>query len=270
MAARQAAVAGRFYPEGREELWQELEEFFSGLKLKQNSRLIISPHAGYTYSGRLAALAFSRLAKAESYVLLGPNHTGFGSPVSITEAKQWETPLGRLQVDRELAEKIVEEINAEFDESAHLQEHSLEVQLPFLQFLQEKIGGTAKNAKIVPITLAEQSQGELETLGKLIGNLEKKTSVIISSDFTHYEPAEQAREKDLKAIAFLEKMDSTGFYEYVLNNKISVCGAGAIVAGIGFGKEIGLKKGELLNYANSGDVTGEEESVVGYAAIAFQ
>jgi len=262
MNERESFVAGSFYPGSKERLEEELELFFKNEEKKPETAVIVSPHAGYEYSGRVAAKAFARLENQETTVILGPNHTGMGLPVSVSNADQWKTPLGILKVDSEKREKLLEALETEADDEAHFQEHSIEVQLPFLRFL-------FGDKKILPVCVMSHNLEGLVNLGNALALLEN-VSVVVSSDFSHFLPLENAREKDLEAIEFIKNLDIAGFYREVNEKQLSICGSGPIIAGMQFALKKGYKSAELLEYNTSASVTKDEMNVVGYAAIAFK
>ena len=230
---------------------------------------LICPHAGYTYSGPVAASAFYELAmdgKPDTVVLLGPNHTGYGSALALMREGVWRTPLGDVQVDSKMADAIMHETSIiDVDEVAHRFEHSLEVQLPFLQFLY---GNTFK---IVPICFLMQDYDSAVEVGRaLIEALDATNTVVIaSSDMTHYEPAKIAASKDQAALKAVAEMDAKRFYETVETQNITACGYAPITSVITYGVGV-CAKAQLLSYHNSGDVTGDYSSVVGYAAVSFR
>lgn len=279
MRIRRAAVAGLFYPSTRDELLRQLGEAFAkgpGEKPSAGSYTgkvigIVAPHAGYVYSGYVAAYGYAELARGgspEVVILLGPNHHGIGMPVAASEADAWETPLGTVEVDKELARRLVEwsEVIA-FDESAHRYEHSLEVQLPFLQYV------FGSDFRIVPITMYLQNLEVSRRVGGAIARafteLGVKAYVVASSDFTHYEEARKAAEKDRAAIEAILRLDDAGLYDVIIEKDVTACGYGAIMALIAAARRLAPSSAKLLKYANSGDVTGEYSEVVGYASIAF-
>jgi len=229
---------------------------------------LISPHAGYMYSGPVAASAYFELAqdgKPDTVVLLGPNHTGYGSALSVMTEGIWQTPLGNVEVDSNIAKAIMQETKIlDIDEVAHRYEHSIEVQLPFLQFLY---GNTFK---IVPICFLMQNFDSAVEIGKALEEALDSTNtlVIASSDMTHYEPAKKAAEKDQAALKAITDMDAKRFYETVEAQNITACGYAPITALITYANGV-CAKAQLLNYHNSGDITGDHTSVVGYAAVKF-
>jgi MEMO1 family protein len=264
---RQPAVAGQFYPLRSENLEKELKRCFEGLEIRKRNILgAVCPHAGYTYSGKVAAHVYAVLPKADTYVLFGPNHTGYGSPVSVS-IDTWKTPLGTIEVDRELAEGLSGSI-IDADELGHRYEHSIEVQLPFLQYRFDQ------DFKILPICLGMQDEETAIEVGNLIANLVsesgKKVAFIASSDFTHYQPANLAREIDNEIIEAILDLDISGIYERLYRRNASVCGYGPISAMLTASQKLGANRAELLNYSNSGDISGDMNAVVGYAAIIVE
>ena len=221
------------------------------------------------YSGPVAATSFYELAqdgKPDTVILLGPNHTGYGSALSIMREGIWQTPLGNVEIDSALADAILHETNIlDIDELAHRFEHSLEVQLPFLQYLY----GDA--FKIVPICYQLQDYDSAVEIGRaLVEALDATNTVVIaSSDMTHYEPAKLAAAKDQAALKAVTALDAKSFYETIENQNITACGYAPITSLITYAAGI-CAKAQLLNYHNSGDVTGDHSSVVGYAAVSFK
>jgi MEMO1 family protein len=229
---------------------------------------LICPHAGYMYSGPVAASAFYELAvdgKPDTVVLLGPNHTGYGSGLALMREGFWRTPLGDVELDSGLADAILHETSiVDVDETAHRYEHSIEVQLPFLQFLY----GNA--FKIVPICFLMQDYDSAVDVGRaLVEALDAKNALVIaSSDMTHYEPSKTAAAKDQAALKAVIDVDSKRFYQTVETQNITACGYAPITSLITYAVGV-CAKAKLLSYHNSGDVTGDYSSVVGYAAVKF-
>ena len=230
---------------------------------------LICPHAGYRYSGPVAAHGFYELAldgKPDSVVLLGPNHTGFGSALSLMREGIWRTPLGDVEVDSKLADNILHETQiVDVDEVAHRFEHSIEVQLPFLQFLY------GNEFKIVPISFLMQDYDSAIEVGRaLVEALDATNAVVVaSSDLTHYEPAELAAAKDQAALKAVVDLDEKLFYQTIETQRITACGYGPIASLLAYVKGVNAKA-TLLSYHNSGDVTGDYSSVVGYASVSFR
>ena len=231
---------------------------------------LICPHAGYMYSGPVAAHAFYELAidgKPDTVVLLGPNHTGYGGALSLMREGKWHTPLGDIEINSAIADAILHETNlVDVDELAHRYEHSIEVQLPFLQFLF----GNA--FKIVPICFQIQDyDSDIEVGAALTEALDATNSVVIaSSDMTHYESAKSAAAKDHAALKAVIDMDAKRFYQTVETQNITACGYAPITALITYANGVLAKDAKLLSYHNSGDITGDHTSVVGYAAVSFR
>jgi AmmeMemoRadiSam system protein B len=264
---RRPAVAGSFYPRQPEDLKEELEAAFSGASGSEPLPILgaVVPHASYVYSGAVAAEVYARLPKRETFVLIGPNHRPYiGLPVALSR-DSWMTPLGVVECDVEMADLLKGSIIGA-DESAHLQEHSLEVQIPFLQARFESF-------KILPICMGlldEETAVEVgEAVGEAAKSLGRDCTIIASSDFTHYEPQEEARRKDSRVIEAILRMDVSEVYKIVYGLNLTACGYGPISATITASKILGAKIGKLLRYSTSGDVIGDFSQVVGYGAIAF-
>jgi AmmeMemoRadiSam system protein B len=262
---RQAEVAGTFYPKNKKQLEDQLKKLFEKVPESKKSQCIVAPHAGYTYSGKTAAVSFNAVEKAETFVILGTGHTGLGSKISVSTADSWETPLGEAKIDSKLRKSLLETLGIQGDTVAHIGEHSCEVQIPFIQFLFPK-------AKILPIVVGTPDLGKLEALGNALFKAQKgkSVSVVASGDFSHFIPKEEAKKIDLEAIALIEKMDIPGFYSLVTRKRLSICGLSPITAAMFFAKKLGLKKGKLLKYDSSATATGDIGRVVGYAAIEFE
>jgi AmmeMemoRadiSam system protein B len=273
---RMPVVAGRFY-EGEVKLLNERIKncFLKGLgpgRLPEgdfgNSRFlraVISPHAGYVYSGMPAAHSYLRIhedGKPDHIVILGPNHYGTGSRVAVCN-DNWETPLGTVRYDAELGSAIVDaNEHATNDCVAHSSEHSIEVQLPFLQYI------FGDDFSFVPISIRDPTYDVCASVGQTIAQIaeERDILVIASSDFTHFESAESAKIKDNQAMEYLEFLDAKGFIEFVRGHRVSICGAGPIATAMVYAKERGATQFNVLKYTNSGDVTGNYNDVVAYVA----
>jgi AmmeMemoRadiSam system protein B len=234
---------------------------------------IVSPHAGLVYSGSVAGAVYSRIELPGTFVLIGPNHTGLGAPVSLMANGSWQTPLGTVRINEELAAAVLSKSRRIHDDTlAHLQEHSLEVQLPFIQYLK-------KEFTIVPIQMLDTRLETCIELGNAIASAItesfarstefKKAGVLIvaSSDMSHYVSAETAKKKDHAAIKRILELDAPGLYNTVRDENISMCGYGPAVAMLTACKILGATKAELVKYTNSGDVSGDYDQVVGYAGI---
>jgi len=270
---RHPIVAGSFYPEDPEELSRYLDSLIgegfvpSSLPLPHPAGLIV-PHAGYPYSGAVAAAGFKEIAKRgtpRTVILLGANHTGFGATVSLGDHAGWETPLGIVRTNGELIERLAEK-GLVIDNSAFIREHSLEVELPFIaRIWGDEVG-------LVPICVMSMGDWKVyEEAGQLIAEAlgDELGLIVASSDFTHYEPDELARSLDRSAIEMILALDGRGFIEEWMRRRLSICGAGAIATLIAACNSLGLTSARLLDYRTSGDTTGDRSAVVGYAAISF-
>jgi len=237
-------------------------------KLK-NTVGLISPHAGYMYSGPVAAHGYHYLAldgQPDTVVLLGPNHTGVGSGLAIMREGAWNTPLGEVIIDTAVADAIVGQASIiDVDETAHMREHSIEVQLPWLQFLY------GSSFKFVPICFLMQDLESSREVGIATAKaLEDKNALVIAStDMTHYESQKMAESKDKPVLEAASKLDEKGLYSAVEGFQVSMCGYGPTVAAITAAKELGAEAGKLLCYKTSGDVVGDYSAVVGYASLIF-
>jgi hypothetical protein len=274
---RLPVVAGQFYDGTKESLLKQIEWCYrhpqgpgtiAQAKLGPRNVLgLVSPHAGYMYSGPVAAHGFACLAEdgmPKSVVIVSPNHTGTGSGVSIMLSGSWKTPLGEVKIDQELAEAILKSSEIiDRDEEAHACEHSIEVQLPFLQHL-------SRNFTFVPITMMLQDGRTSVEVGEAISraSVKKDVLVIASTDFTHYESQNSAAKKDRKAIDKILSLDGSGLLQVVEEEAISMCGYGPVVAMLQASKNLGAKKAKLLKYATSGETAGPMTQVVGYGSIA--
>jgi len=277
---RAPAVAGIFYPSNARELYQLIEHSFREQRFgpghlppseefsRQRIYGIVSPHAGYVYSGAVAANGYYETSSMnfDRIVMIGPNHYGIGTGLATVRNGIWETPLGEVEVDSELASQIAENSGIlDFDELAHSRDHCLEVQLPFLQYIKKN------QFKIVPIIMIMQDKVTASEIGEsiAISTRNLNTLLIASSDFTHYEPNDEAYRKDDELIKAILSLDISNFYSTFERLNVSACGYGAIASIMTAAKSLGATKGELLRYATSGDVMGDINNVVGYASIIF-
>ena len=281
MKIRPAAVAGSWYAGTPNRLREQIEGLFTHRLgpgslpsvIKEGPRSVVGlvvPHAGYIASGPVAAHAYYHLAKdgkPDVIVIFGPNHTGRGSGLALMNEGVWRTPLGDVEIDSETADRILQASRiVDVDEMAHAYEHSIELQLPFLQYLY------GSDFKFVPICFMMQDLESSREVGKAVAKAlkGKKALVIASSDMTHDEPQETAEKKDGLAIDAALKMDEGLYYSTVESYAISTCGYGPTIAAITATKELGAKKAQLLCYKTSGDIFGDYHSrIVGYASIAF-
>jgi MEMO1 family protein len=264
---RAPAVAGRFYPSDPRALAAEIDKYISGAGKKVRARACVVPHAGYMYSGHVAGAVYGALEIPSRCVLIGPRHFPYGAPLSILTEGNWATPFGEAPVDSSLGAQIARACPLlREDPVSHQTEHSLEVQLPFLQRL-------APDFRFVPIVLASDRFGALEELGhglaRVLAPQGQPVLLVISSDMNHYESDEVTRAKDLKAIDRILAVDPRGLYDTVRNEEISMCGYAATVASLVALCDLGVSEAKVVRYATSGDVSGDRDEVVGYAGIVF-
>ena len=275
---RRPAVAGSFYAGDSKSLNIQIENCFLDKigpgeiplvnpKKGENIIGLVSPHAGYMYSGPVAANGFYKIAldgKPDTIIILGPNHRGFGEDISIMAEGKWETPLGELEIDTDLAESILRNSKIiKNDKKAHQYEHSIEVQLPFIQYI------FGKDIKFVPICMTRQDiNTDIEIAKSICSSVfDKHILIIASSDFTHYEPQEYAENVDEQAINAILEFNPKKLYDMIYHQNLTMCGPGPITVMLIACETLGAKKAELLKYATSGDVSGMYDQVVGYASV---
>ena len=276
MQVRTPAVAGMFYPGQKNELVSVINECFlhkygPGKKPPSDTKEkifgVICPHAGYMYSGPVAANSYYLISSyhPDLVIILGPNHWGIGCNVAVMKDGVWQTPLGQVEVDSDAVANLSKISDAiELDFFSHTKDHSLEVQVPMLQKIYSRF-------KILPIILIDQSYEMAKELGPAVAKIAKtkKTMIVGSSDFTHYEPNDYAHTQDEALIEPILRLDLDGFYDVLKRKNVSACGYGAMATTMVACKELGATEGRLLRYATSGDIAGEKSSVVGYASICF-
>jgi len=275
---RSPAVAGMFYHLNPEMLRKQIKGCFNhklGPKKIKEEKFIatIVPHAGYPYSGPIAAWTYSKISKC-NYVILGPNHRIFGSKFGVMREGVWKTPIGSAKINKEVTTKLIESNPLlEYDVISHEAEHSIEVQLPFLQYRFKD------DFEFVPISVInefpsfdflEECKIVGKTIAKVIKKEKKKWIVIASTDFSHYIPYDLAYSTDKDVIDAILELDEREVFAKIQERNASVCGFGPIVIAISVSKELGAKKGRLLKYATSGDVTFDKGAVVGYASIILE
>jgi len=261
---RKPCVAGRFYPGTKTGLEESVEAFLADSP-KEDAIVLISPHAGYMYSGATAGAAFSSVNIPDRVILLGPNHTGIGPDASVMPSGSWEIPTGRVEVDEELASMVIAAsplFTSDFE--AHEMEHSLEVQLPFVHRANP-------SAKIVPITVMRANRKECADMGRaLAGVVSKargKTLILVSSDMNHYESDAVTRGKDLLAIEKMTALDAEGLLDVTGKKDITMCGVLPAAIAISAAVVLGAKSGRLVSHTTSGEASGDMNSVVGYAGL---
>ena len=265
---RQPVVAGRFYPDSPDQLRKELEMYSGTPDVDSDrpvDRLVMVPHAGYMFSGEPCGKTLAQSKLADTVFLLGPNHTGLGSPLSVWDTGSWEFPGGKLDVDEVLAAKLIDS-GAGFvsNEKAHSREHSLEVIVPFLHY-------TNPATKIVPVCVSEASPSNLRKAGEAIADIMENhpepISIVVSSDMSHFISADQAKKLDSMALEAIIRMDPSDLYSIVSSNQISMCGVLPMTMGMFAVKKLGATSGKLVQYTNSGQATGDHERVVAYAGV---
>jgi AmmeMemoRadiSam system protein B len=262
---RQPVVAGQFYPAEKVDLSATVRSYMKPDVEKKAAIAVMSPHAGYLYSGGVAGKTISYAEIPEEVLILGPNHHGRGHEVAVYSEGAWDTPLGTVPILSDMAELVLAECSmSASDTVAHMFEHSLEVQVPFLQFAQPSL-------KILPICISHMPLEMLLELGegvaRAIGAMKKKPLIVASTDMTHYESGEAARMKDFMALEKVLSLDPEGLYQVVRDNRISMCGVMPSVVMLQAAKTLGAQKAELIAYSNSGDITGDQSEVVGYAGV---
>lgn len=265
---REPAVADQFYSGDKTRLTRQIESFMKVSEPKEDVMAIVSPHAGYVYSGSVAGAVFSRINVPEDVVVLGPNHRGYGADGAIMTTGTWIMPQGPVEINSTLSGLILDKSRyLADDERAHLYEHSLEVQIPFIQYVKPDF-------KLVPIVLLRADFKVCEDIGlaiaRAIEDYGKKVLMVASTDMTHYESQKAAQEKDQRAIKKILEMDAKGLLETVIRYNISMCGVIPATIVLIASKALGATEAQLVKYATSGDVSGEYSQVVGYAGLIIK
>jgi AmmeMemoRadiSam system protein B len=265
---RQPAVSGQFYDSDPSRLEAMVKGLLPGPVARVNAKAVLCPHAGLIYSGPVAGAVYAGIVFPETFVLLGPNHTGLGSNVSIMPEGKWEIPTGTVIIDESLSSRILENVPIVIEDSrAHRFEHSLEVQLPFITHF-------SKSTKIVPITIMSATLTELKAIGEGLAKCIELTDypvvVAASSDMSHFMPDEEAREIDRMAIEAVLDLDPDGLYNVVVDNNISMCGYMPAVAMLSAARALKASEARLIKYTTSAEVSGDYSSVVGYAGIVIK
>ncbi len=265
---RRPAVAGQFYQGEKERLIEQVGKYIDPHSAKETVSGIVVPHAGFIYSGPVAGAVYSSIKFPATFVLLGPNHTGLGPGISLMDDCEWEIPVCAFEVDRKLAAKI--SVNAPQitrDNQAHMFEHSIEVQLPFISYFSNAV-------KIVPISLLSASLYDClelaKGIAKAVRSVDYPVVIAASSDMSHYLPDKTARQKDKMAIDKMLEVDAEGLYETVMKEKISMCGVLPVTVMLAAARMLGANSARLIKYATSGEVSGDFDSVVGYAGIVVR
>jgi MEMO1 family protein len=265
---RPPAVAGLFYPSEPKELARQIDGFCTGGAPKSAAIGCVVPHAGYVYSGHVAGAVYATIEIPRRCILLGPRHYPQGQPLAILSEGSFLTPLGDAPIDQKLAKQLAHECPTLREDSlAHAKEHSLEVEIPFLQRLRPDV-------RFVPIVLGTDRYGAIEELGHAVASVIKAQSdpvlIIASSDMNHYESDAVTRVKDERAIARILELDPQALYETVRREGITMCGYAATVAMLVAAKDLGAREADLVRYATSGEINGDYGRVVGYAGITIR
>ncbi len=267
--ARPAAVAGRFYPSDRDALRALVDEFLGDVKGEERpARAVIAPHAGLIYSGRCAAEVFGRVRLAPVVVVLCPNHTGVCDArggASLWGRGSFQTPLGAVPVAEEFARVLESRCRlVEHDPSAHVREHAIEVELPFLSVLSPR-------SAIVPIVLAwddwDRCRELAAALARLVAEWPADVLLVASSDMNHFESAARAAEKDRVALAAIERLDAEELLSVCRREHVTMCGRAPAAVAVEAARQLGASRAEVVDYRHSGMVTGDDSSVVAYAGV---
>jgi MEMO1 family protein len=265
---RDPAVAGVFYPGLENELNQVVDDYLAmGAPAVEEALVVVSPHAGYIYSGAVAGETIGRVKIPRRVVILGPKHRAGGLAAAVSGASAWTFPFGQVPVDKEFSEALVRETIVEFDDVAHRLEHSLEVQVPFLV-------RSNSDTKITALALGFLEPGELREIGAGLARTIEKSSepvlIVASTDMSHHIPADTAARLDQEAIARVVALDPDGLLETVFKNQISMCGVVPTAVALHAAKALGATESKLVRYSNSGQVSGDYSAVVGYAGMVIK
>ncbi len=264
---REPVVAGQFYPASSSELSMQVSSYTEDIADKKSAIGIVSPHAGLMYSGKVAGAVFSRIRVPETIILIGPNHTGLGSPVSIMSSGEWQVPTGQLSIDEDIALKLKAHSSIfEENSKAHEKEHSLEVQLPFVLHFGPSV-------KIVPISVMNGPLEKCRIIGRALADVIEDSghpvTIVASSDMSHYVSDAIAKEKDSKAIERILALDPEELYNTVVQENISMCGVMPVTSMLFAAGKLGAKKAELVKYMTSGEISGDYDYVVSYAGLVI-
>jgi len=276
---REPIVAGQFYSDDKEELTGEIQKAFNKVPDTFNKNCIgaIVPHAGYMFSGECAAYSYKTVGdNFDLFIILGFSHRGYGKGGAGASKKDWKTPLGICRTDKNFADMLIENNIAMVDEESHMLEHSIEVQLPFIQYLN-------KDIKILAISVPNDI--DFIKIGKMAAEIiktsKKRVCVLASSDFTHYgrnygyvpfhdNIRENLKKLDMGAVKHIEDLDSTGFLEYIDKTGATICGSSPIALQIEIMKGLGVKKADLIKYYTSADITGDFMNSVSYISVIYK
>ncbi len=265
---RRPAVAGTFYPGSPEELFSMIQRMIPSAVSEKKAKGVIAPHAGYIYSGRTSAKVFAAIDIPDTVIILAPNHTGMGKAAALWPVGEWEIPGAKIPINSNLAELIMDNSSVvEEDYQAHLYEHAAEVEIPFLYYFN-------KNISIVPIVLYPLPYDYCVEIGTAIARSIQEYNndvlIVASSDMTHYESAEAAKSKDSLAIERILALDPEGLYRVIREYDITMCGFIPATIMLIASLQLGASKATLIDYTNSGEVTGDFSSVVAYAGVVVE
>lgn len=265
---RTPAVAGQFYYGSAAKLNQQVEKYINKHLAKEHAIGVLSPHAGLIYSGSVAGAVYSSIRFPKTFVLLGPNHTGLGSKISMMASGEWEIPTGNFLIDENLSHKIAMNVPlVAKDAQAHTFEHSIEVQLPFIAYFSTE-------PRIVPIAIMSASLEECRVIGEGIAKSIKEANydviIVASSDMSHYVSDDVARQKDKKALDMIKDLEPEGLYNTVLRERISMCGYLPTAIMLFAANTLGAKEAKLIKYTTSAEVSGDYDQVVGYAGMIIK
>jgi hypothetical protein len=263
---RKPFVAGQFYPGRSRELREMLLRMSEPEAVKERAIAVVSPHAGYIYSGAVAGAVLSSVTIPDAVIILGPGHSSIRPVFAVQDEGAWETPLGEVPIETKLAGALLEACpSCRSDAKAHEKEHSLEVQVPFLQHFNPRVS-------IVPVCVSHvASYEDLNGLGRAVADAVRRFSravlIVASTDMSHYVSRSEAKIKDGMAIDRILALDPEGLFRTVIREDISMCGFQPVTAALVAALQLGAVKSELVRYATSGDVTGDDRGVVGYAGL---
>jgi len=264
MLVRKPAVAGAFYPSDPDELNSYLRSVLEPLKRLYKPKSIIVPHAGYVYSGAVAAKAYRLIESFETYIIIGPNHTGWGEEISVFSGT-YQMPFGDIETDDEIIKTLTEQSQARIDYYAHLQEHSIEVQLPFIEYI------TDKPYRIVPVVIGTHNREKLRQFGLAMAHAieesHREVLIVVSSDMNHYEDHETTLQKDELAIEAIERLDEEALMNVVARYNITMCGVAGTYAAIIASKQLGATQAIAVDHRTSGEVNRDFSQVVGYLSM---
>lgn len=271
-AIRNPAVAGQFYAGNEKGLDEQVRGCLEDVKEKVDALGVVSPHAGFMYSGKVAGAVYSRITMPDTFVILGPNHHGMGADYSIMTEGVWNLPFGQVKVDDLLAKEIFRNCaHLKDDPFAQEAEHSLEVQVPFMQYFRPDI-------QIVPISMRHYLADDAflkvcteigDSIGEVAARVGSRVTVVASTDFTHYQSQETASDNDHAALEAIVRLDAGELFREVRERDISMCGYAPVAATIAACRKLGATKAELVKYMTSGDTTGDYSAVVGYGGIVI-